>query len=290
MRRWFNLRTFTLLLIAMLVLALAVPAVMAQEGEHDDTAAVEGEQAAEEGHEEESSGGISALGINTGFLLAQIINFGLIAGLLTVVLWRPVVNMMDARAKKIEKGIEDAAAAANARMNAEAEAEKILTQARTEAAQVLEEARSRGEEVAKSIEADARKEAEKIRADARISAQSERDVELAGLRGHVAAISVAVAKQLIGTAMTQKRQETLINNFFTKVPAEAKKLKGDVQVVSAMPLTDAEQKKIQKEIGADSVDFVVDPAILGGLIIRAGDQVVDGSINSNLSALASSLQ
>ena len=57
-----------------------------------------------------------------------------------------------------------------------------------------------------------------------------------------------------------------------------------------MPLADAEQAKVKKEIGADEVTFIVNPAILGGLIVRAGDQVVDGSVSNNLTALAGSLQ
>jgi F0F1-type ATP synthase delta subunit len=60
-------------------------------------------------------------------------------------------------------------------------------------------------------------------------------------------------------------------------------------VVSAMPLSDDEQARAKKEIGADDVTFVVNPAILGGLIIRSGDRVVDGSVRSGLSDLASRL-
>jgi F0F1-type ATP synthase delta subunit len=81
----------------------------------------------------------------------------------------------------------------------------------------------------------------------------------------------------------------LIDDFFTKIPADAKSLSGHVEVVSAMPLSDAEQNKVKKEIGASDVSFTVDPSILGGLVVRAGDRVVDGSIRSNLSDLAGSL-
>jgi F-type H+-transporting ATPase subunit b len=262
------------------------------EGEGDATEQVEagGEETVAEGEAAaESSSGISALGINLGFLIAQIINFLLIMTLLTVILWKPVVNMLDSRSAKIEKGLEDAAAAANARRNAEAEAEKILAQARTESAQIVEEGRSRGDEVAKAIEADARKSADKIREDARVSAQAERNTELSGLRGQVAAISVAVAQRLIGETLDAKRQKALIDDFFVKVPAEAKSLSGDVEVVSAMPLDDKEQGKVKKEIGADNVTFKVDPSILGGLVIRAGDRVVDGSVRASLGDLAGRL-
>jgi F-type H+-transporting ATPase subunit b len=292
MRKLLNMRLF-LLVLAVFFFAVA-PVVLAQEGEGEGDATEQVEAGGEETVAEaeaaaESSSGISALGINLGFLIAQIINFLLIMTLLTVILWKPVVNMLDSRSAKIEKGLEAAAAAANARRNAEAEAEKILAQARTESAQIVEEGRSRGDEVAKAIEADARKSADKIREDARVSAQAERNTELSGLRGQVAAISVAVAQRLIGETLDAKRQKALIDDFFVKVPAEAKSLSGDVEVVSAMPLDDKEQGKVKKEIGADNVTFKVDPSILGGLVIRAGDRVVDGSVRASLGDLAGRL-
>jgi len=56
-----------------------------------------------------------------------------------------------------------------------------------------------------------------------------------------------------------------------------------------MPLTAAEKKKVEKELGADKVTYKVDTAILGGLVVRAGDRVVDGSVRSNLGELTGSL-
>ncbi|MFW5709453.1 MAG: F0F1 ATP synthase subunit B [Chloroflexota bacterium] len=238
---------------------------------------------------EESGDPLASLGINVGFLLAQIINFGLIFTVLTVFLWKPMTNMLDARRAKIEKGLEDAAAAASARRNAEAEAEKILAQARTEAAQVVEEARGRAEEVAKSIERDARDDADKIREDARVAAQGERNAELANLRNQVTAISIAVAQRLIGEALDEKNQQALIDDFFSKVPADAKSMTGSVVVISAMPLSEDEQTKVRNELGAEDVSFNVEPSILGGLIVRSGDRVIDGSVRRDLNALGERL-
>jgi F-type H+-transporting ATPase subunit b len=258
-------RTIVLMLVLILLLAVS-PALAAEE-----------------------AGPLDALGINVGFLIAQLINFGLLLAVLTALLWRPVINMLDSRAAKVAKGLEDASAAASARRNAEAEADKILAQARSEAAQIVEEARGRGEEVAKAVEAEARTEADKIRQEARVEGQAERNAELAGLRGQVAAISIAVAQRLIGEALDDKRQKKLIDDFFTKVPAEAKSLAGKVEVVSAMPLSDTEQARVKKEVGADDVTFTVNPGILGGLIIRSGDRVVDGSVRASLNDLSARL-
>ena len=235
---------------------------------------------------EEAGGPLDKLGINLGFMLAQLFNFGVIFILGTIFMWRPLVNMLDARSAKIQKGLEDAAAAANARLNAEAEAEDIKAKARSEAQKIIEDARARGDEVARSIEQEAQAEAGKLREQARQAATEERDQQLAGLRSQVGAISVALAQRLIGETLDEKRQQALINDFFAKVPAEAKSMAGAVEVISAMPLSEDEQNRARKEIGTKDVTFVVDPGILGGLVVRSADKVVDGSVRSSLGSLA----
>jgi F-type H+-transporting ATPase subunit b len=259
----------------------------AAEGE----AVAEGETAAEEGEAAEpASNPLTPLGINTGFLLAQIVNFLIIFGLLAFVLWRPLVNMLDSRAAKIQKGLEDAAAAANARRNAEADAAQIAEEARRQAAAVLDEARQRGEEVSKQAAGIAQAEAEAIRAEARSRADDEVNRRLADLRSQVASISVAMTERLIGATLDEKRQQALVSDFFAKVPQGALNMSGSVEVVSAMPLTDVEKSRVQKETGASEVTFSVDPNILGGLIVRSSDRVIDGSVRNNLSDLAGRLR
>ncbi len=54
-----------------------------------------------------------------------------------------------------------------------------------------------------------------------------------------------------------------------------------------MPLTDEEQAKVKEEVlsklgGSATVTFKVDPSILGGLIVRVGDRVLDGSVAGKL--------
>jgi len=288
-----------LFVLALMLSLVAASVAFAQEGaaaEGEAAAQVEGEaagaaEAVEEAVvEEAATNPLTPLGINTGFLLAQIINFLLLFGLLSIFLWRPLMNMLDSREMKIQKGLEDAAAAANARRNAEAEAEKILAAARAEAQRVVEEARGRGDELAKLVETEARTEAEQIRAEGRVRVNEERDRQLADMRGQVAAIAVAVAQRLIGETLDEKRQQALVNDFFAKVPAEARSLSGSVEVISAMPLSDDEKNKVKSEVGASDITFTVDPSILGGLIIRTQDRVVDGSVRSGLGELSSRLR
>ena len=66
-------------------------------------------------------------------------------------------------------------------------------------------------------------------------------------------------------------------------------------MVSALPLTSDEQAIVKKDVlakmGAQAaVDFRVDPAILGGLVIHVGDKVLDGSVAGQLEDLRNSLK
>lgn len=276
------------LLIIVAVLSLlftAMSATMAQDEPVEEDHSEEVETV-----EEAGGGPLEALGINLGFLIAQIINFGIIALVLTAILWNPARNMLDVRAQKIQKGLEDAAAAAKARQNAEAEADKILAEARSERQKLLEEARQAGDDVRKQIEAEARQEAERIRAEGRQEAQVARNTALADVRDQVLQISSAVAGRVLQENIDAKKQSKLVSDFFAAVPEGAKNMSGNVEVTSAMPLSDAEKKSLESAIKADSYTYNVDPSILGGLIVRGQDKVVDGSVRGNLGELTSRLK
>jgi F-type H+-transporting ATPase subunit b len=233
---------------------------------------------------------MEGLGINLGYLLVQIIAFIVIYTLLSRFLYDPLTNVLRNRRARIEKALEDSAVAANARRNAEVEAEKLLAQARADAARVVEEARGRGEELARTVQAEAQTEAESIRSEARARATEERDRQLADLRAQVVSIAVAMSQRLIGAALDEQRQQALVSDFFAKVPVEARTLSGHVEVVSAMPLSDDEKNNVKQQVGSDDVSFTVDPSILGGVVLRTEDRVVDGSVRSNLSELAGRLR
>lgn len=283
--------------VLMMVFGLAA-AAMAQD--HAETPVPEG-TASGETHEtggttpaeggEEAVSPLEPLGINVGFLIVQLVNFGIIFFAITSLVWRPATRMLDARAADIQKGLEDAAAAAKARMNAEADAEKILADARAAAAKEIADSRARGDELAKTIQSEARTaagaEADRIRAEAN-AARSE---QLSGLREQVLNIAVALAGRIIQENLTanDKKQQALVSDFFSKVPASAKSLAGSIEVVSAMPLSADEQSNAKKQLGASDVTFTVDPSILGGLVIKSADRVIDGSVKSGLGDLAGQL-
>lgn len=229
---------------------------------------------------------MEALGINIGYLIMQILGITVLLLLLKGLLYAPILKVLADRQAKIAKGLEDARQAEIARKNADAEAKKILDAARGEAAKLRSEAAVRAEETAKAIESKANEDAKAIVEAARVSAEDERNQILSELRGQVASIAIAAANKLVGESLDEKRQREILADFFAKVPA----VTGDTAVVtSALPLTDSEKANVQKSLQASTVEYKVNPSILGGLIVRVGDQVVDNSVAGQMNALRDSL-
>jgi len=231
---------------------------------------------------------LERLGINSGFLLAQIINFIIVALILWALVWRPLMKALETRRERIAKGLEDARAAEQRLAEASREADKLMEQRRIEANRLVEEARARSEEQTRALIEQAKREAESIRAKAREEALAERDSILAGVRDQVARIAIAATERLVGS-LDEQRAQAIVNDFLVHMPAQARGMGGDIEVISALPLTPAEQEKIKAETGAHNITFRTDPSILGGLVLRSGENVVDGSVRSNLQSLAAQM-
>ena len=242
------------------------------------------------------------LGINLGFFIFQVLNFLVLVVLLYAFAYRPILNMLDTRKKKIAQGLEDARVAAEARANAEKEAREIIAKAQAEANQKIREATDRAEAAAREVQAQAEADATKARESALAEAALERDRVLADLRGQIAGLAMAAAQRLIGEALDERRQHALIEEFFSGVRSgkvvvlEGEGLSGSsAEITSALPLTPEEQEAVKgdilSKIGSQAtVTFRVDPSILGGLIVRVGDKVLDGSVSGQLEGLRQSLR
>ena len=234
---------------------------------------------------------MEGLGINLGYLIMQVFLLIFLVLLMKQFAYGPIIRMLGERQARIAKGLEDARQAAIARDNADAEAKTILDEARAEAAQIRSDATVQAEETAEGITARANDQSKEIIAAAQDDAVEERNRILADLRGQVAAIAIAAANKLVGESLDEKRQRDIIADFFAKIPADVAGLKGESAVVtSALPLTDKEQSTIKKTLSVDSISFKVDPGILGGLVIRVGDQVVDDSVANQMTGLSESLR
>jgi len=245
---------------------------------------------------------LEKLGLNLGFLLVQILNFAIIMVVLIAWVYKPLMNLLQKRREKIEKGLEDAQVAADARANAEKDAEALKADAQAKAAHMIREATEKAEVANRDVRAAAEAEMANARKAGLVEMETEKERALNELRVHVTALAIAAAQKIIGETLDVKRQHVLVDEFFSGLKAnkvvilEGATFTGDeAEVTSALPLTEEEKRKVMddvmKRLGAKAkVSFNVDPNILGGLILRVGDTVIDGSIVNQVENLRESLR
>jgi len=244
---------------------------------------------------------VEQLGLNLGYLFVQIFNFAIIFVILRAWVYKPILGLLERRRTAIAEGLEDARIAAEARQNAEEEAQQVLAEAQANSSKIISEANERAEAQGREIVAEAEAEAAKKREEALAEVDSERERILGELRGQVGALAIAAAQKLISASLDEQRQRALIDQFFSGVESgEVVVLEGvevvgaSAEVTSALPLTaeekDAVKQDVLSKVGDQAtVTFRVDPAILGGLIIRVGDKVLDGSVSGQLESMRQSL-
>lgn len=103
-------------------------------------------------------------------------------------------------------------------------------------------------------------------------------------------VAQALYDSLVQTLRANGAEDQLpevINAFVDLVRGEGPR---DAEITSAIQLPQAQQDQILQQLRAKygpgvETRFVVDPQILGGLIIRVGDKVIDDSVRSRLAAV-----
>ncbi|HAJ05245.1 MAG TPA: ATP synthase F0 subunit B [Chloroflexi bacterium] len=241
------------------------------------------------------------LGINLSYLVVQILNFFIVMLLLSVWAYKPIVKILDERSTKIAQSLEDAREAAEAKENANNEAQQIISDAQAEKAKIIAEATQRAEQAAADVHKSVEQERSKVLEQAQEAAQQYKESVLLDIRPQVASMAIAAANKIISSELDESRQKALVDEFFSGIVdgkvsvLDGTNLQGENAVVtSAISLRSEEQDKITKELkdklgNQSEVSFRVDPGILGGIVVRVGEHEVDGSARRALETLQQSL-
>ncbi len=117
----------------------------------------------------------------------------------------------------------------------------------------------------------------------------------------VAAVAEAMAvdpitRNFLGV-LAQNRRLSQLGAVIRAFSLLAARHRGEItaEIISAHPLdddqVDAIKANLRTRMGRDiAVDMNVDPAILGGLVVQIGSQMIDGSIRTKLNSLAQAMK
>ena len=165
---------------------------------------------------QEEPSGIAALGFSLPGLIAQLVNFTILLVALRVFLYKPVLRLLDERRRRIQEGIEAAAAAAASATQSETESRRALEQARAEGQEAIQRAQDAASRLREELEARARADAEQIVSRAREEIALERDQAIEQLRREFAGLAIDAAERVIEQSLDRQAHQRLIDQVLAE--------------------------------------------------------------------------
>ncbi len=165
--------------------------------------------------------GLTDLGVSVPVLLAQVVNVTILFVLLYLFAYKPVMKMLDERARRIKESLAQADSVREQAAQAETEVKKQLEAASRDGQEKIARAVQIGEEVKQKAQLEARQEAEALITRARSEIQRERDEAIDEVRKEVADLTILAAEKVIDQSLDKPAHRRLID----KVLAESEALK-----------------------------------------------------------------
>ena len=155
------------------------------------------------------------LGINIPNLIAQIVSFGALFGLLYIVAYKPILRMLDARSQKVKESMEQAEQVKAQAASAEDELKKQIEAGRKEGQEIVNRARLSGEELVQKAQEQAKAESVAILARAQADISRERDQAITVLRQEFADLTIDAAEKVIDRSLDKAAHRQLIEKILT---------------------------------------------------------------------------
>ena len=153
---------------------------------------------------------MEGLGINLPTLIAQIIHFVILFGLLYLVAYKPILRIFDERSKRIKDSMEQVESIKEQAAHAEEEVKKQLGEAAKEGQKVITRAVKAGDALRQEAQEQAMQEGKSLIARARAEIQRERDEVIDELRREFADLTIMAAGKVIDRSLDKETHRELI--------------------------------------------------------------------------------
>ena len=152
------------------------------------------------------------LGINLPGLITQIVSFVILFAILSKLLYKPLVNLLDQRAEKITAGLEAAERAKEEASKSEDSIRIQLEEARSEGQRLIAQARETAEKLREEeiIKVKGEIEAERVRAQTNI--ERERDAAIEELRREFGGLAISAAEKVVKSTLDEEKNRELISS------------------------------------------------------------------------------
>lgn len=158
------------------------------------------------------------IGIDWQVLLAQLINFGILFGLLFFLLYKPMRRMLDERSAKIKESMDQAEQIKEQLARTDEQVREQMEVARREGQGILAQAAQMGERLKEEAREGAKQEAETIVARSRAEIERERGEAIEDLRSQFVDLAIAAAEKVVSETLDKEKHRRLIDEVLEQAP------------------------------------------------------------------------
>lgn len=162
---------------------------------------------------------IAKLGINWQLLLAQIVNFLIVLGVLTYFVYTPLLDLLDRRTHRIQKAMQEA-------KRLEEEAKKLgahriekLKEIDEECGRVLAAARTKAEALHAEMRKIAQSDSEKLLEKGRQDLRRERDTAMKDIQKSLATVILKITQQILEREFSPADQKKTLQKVSETLPS-----------------------------------------------------------------------
>jgi F-type H+-transporting ATPase subunit b len=244
------------------------------------------------------------LDIDLVTILAEILNFLVLAVVLYFLLFKPMVKRIEERARKKEALIEEAQEKQQQAEERLAEIEKRLSNIDSEIEVRLQKAYQEAQSESESLLEETQKEAEKILGEAQHEAAKRQQQEMVSLQNELAETILTISGQVLSRTAPDQVHEKLIEELNAEIWDLGKSDMRQVRTIrdsladktptvfvfSARELSPEQQRSLVRTFSAlvdsnVSMEIEINPDLIAGIRVRVGDLIVENSLAMELNEL-----
>jgi F-type H+-transporting ATPase subunit b len=150
-------------------------------------------------------------------ILVQALNFGVLFFILAKFLFRPILDILDKRSRKIEEGLELAELNKKAQEQIEVKSQKVLDKAEQKGAELIESARRESKELGRQLIETAKLESEKVISKQQASFLEHMQNEERQFKNRVTELVVSTTQKVLGDTLSPKDVKLITKKEIAKL-------------------------------------------------------------------------
>lgn len=146
-------------------------------------------------------------------MIAQVVNFLILAAILRALAYEPVAKMLKQRSDKIKETIKKADDDKKAAEETLKQYKSQLADAQKRAAEIVEKAEITARQEREALVAETKKEIERLKQNAQLEIQNERARAFEQMQKEIVTLSLAAAEKIVEKNLTSKENDKLVSDF-----------------------------------------------------------------------------